>query len=105
MFLFNCFCLIFQIFRINSLADFPSHYGLLVLRLKLEAKYGRVAEALQTSRNLIYFWRKTRLTECIPTETENLTTGDANGKTVENLLQTAGGRQLARTFFYFLFLH
>lgn len=25
---------------INSLVDFPTHYGLLVLRLKLEAKYG-----------------------------------------------------------------
>ncbi|KAI1721349.1 tetratricopeptide repeat protein 7B [Ditylenchus destructor] len=43
---------------IKSLVDFPSHYGLLVLRLKLEAKYGLVEEALQTAKNLLNFWRK-----------------------------------------------
>uniref|UniRef100_A0A914NHH3 Uncharacterized protein n=1 Tax=Meloidogyne incognita TaxID=6306 RepID=A0A914NHH3_MELIC len=43
---------------INALNDFPSHYGLLVLRLKLEARYGRVEEALQTSHNLICFGEK-----------------------------------------------
>lgn len=26
---------------INALSDFPTHYGLLVLRLKLESKYGK----------------------------------------------------------------
>uniref|UniRef100_A0A915EF96 Uncharacterized protein n=1 Tax=Ditylenchus dipsaci TaxID=166011 RepID=A0A915EF96_9BILA len=46
---------------INSLLDFPSHYGLLVLRLKLEAKYGRIEEALQTSKSLLSFWRKVSL--------------------------------------------
>ncbi|KAL3068400.1 hypothetical protein niasHT_030691 [Heterodera trifolii] len=62
---------------INALSDFPTHYGLLVLRLKLEAKYGRVEEALQTSRNLVYFWRKTRLpAECFSPEDEN---GAENG--------------------------
>lgn len=27
---------------INALIDFPSHYGLLVLKLKLESKYGKL---------------------------------------------------------------
>lgn len=55
----------------NALIDFPTNYGLLVLRLKLEAKYGRVEEALQTSRNLIYFWRKIRFSDIVNLDEEN----------------------------------
>ncbi|TKR77577.1 hypothetical protein L596_018520 [Steinernema carpocapsae] len=43
---------------IKALNDFPTHYGLLVLRLKLETKYGRVDEALNTSKHLLNFWRR-----------------------------------------------
>ncbi|KAK0416705.1 hypothetical protein QR680_012640 [Steinernema hermaphroditum] len=43
---------------IKALDDFPTHYGLLVLRLKLETKYGRVEEALNTSKHLLNFWRR-----------------------------------------------
>jgi hypothetical protein len=38
--------------------DFPQHYGLLVMRLRLEAKFGRIDRALKTSRALLSFWRR-----------------------------------------------
>lgn len=80
---------------INALSNFPSHYGLLVLRLKLEAKYGRVEEALQTSRNLICFWRKNRFAECIPTDEDTLLNGDTGGgRLIENLFNSGGRQQL-----------
>ena len=44
----------------NALLEFPSNYGLFVLRLKLEALRGYNEEVLNMSRDLIYFWRKTR---------------------------------------------
>nr|CAD2167371.1 unnamed protein product [Meloidogyne enterolobii] len=69
---------------INALNDFPSHYGLLVLRLKLEARYGRVEEALQTSHNLICFWRKNRsATDSLPCDDEQNSrlNGDINRMT------------------------
>ena len=43
---------------LEQAANFPGHYGLLVLRLKLEAKFGRVDRALKTSRHLLTFWRR-----------------------------------------------
>uniref|UniRef100_A0A914CD93 Tetratricopeptide repeat protein 7 N-terminal domain-containing protein n=1 Tax=Acrobeloides nanus TaxID=290746 RepID=A0A914CD93_9BILA len=43
---------------IGVLKDFPDYYGLLVLRLKLETKFGRVEEALNISKHLLNFWRK-----------------------------------------------
>uniref|UniRef100_A0A183C2F8 TPR_REGION domain-containing protein n=1 Tax=Globodera pallida TaxID=36090 RepID=A0A183C2F8_GLOPA len=80
---------------INALSDFPTHYGLLVLRLKLESKYGRVEEALQTSRNLIYFWRKARPPECFSPEDDN---GGENGgaevaSRIGDSTLTLGGKQ------------
>lgn len=47
---------------LNALIDYPNHYGLLVLRLKLEAKYGRLDEVLHTSKNLFSFWRRLPIT-------------------------------------------
>uniref|UniRef100_A0A1I8BNV0 TPR_REGION domain-containing protein n=1 Tax=Meloidogyne hapla TaxID=6305 RepID=A0A1I8BNV0_MELHA len=45
--------------------------GALELVLKLEARYGRVEEALQTSHNLICFWRKSRTaTDCLNCDDE-----------------------------------
>uniref|UniRef100_A0A914HBX5 Uncharacterized protein n=1 Tax=Globodera rostochiensis TaxID=31243 RepID=A0A914HBX5_GLORO len=80
---------------INALSDFPTHYGLLVLRLKLESKYGRVEEALQTSRNLIYFWRKARPPECFSPDDDN--SGENGGVEVASRIGdstlTLGGKQ------------
>uniref|UniRef100_A0AC35GQM8 Tetratricopeptide repeat protein 7 N-terminal domain-containing protein n=1 Tax=Panagrolaimus sp. PS1159 TaxID=55785 RepID=A0AC35GQM8_9BILA len=57
---------------LNALIDYPNHYGLLVLRLKLEAKYGRLDEVLHTSKNLFSFWRKLPITyNHIITEEDN----------------------------------
>ena len=57
---------------LNALLDFPNHYGLLVLRLKLEAKYGRLDGVLATSKNLLSFWRRLPITyNHIITEEEN----------------------------------
>ncbi|CAI4227766.1 unnamed protein product [Auanema sp. JU1783] len=42
----------------NALKDFPSHYGLLVLRLHIEIKFGRVDESLETCTALLEFWKK-----------------------------------------------
>ncbi|KAI6211820.1 Tetratricopeptide repeat protein 7B [Aphelenchoides besseyi] len=44
-------------------ANFPGHYGLLVLRLRLEARFGRVDRALRTSRHLLSFWRRSTSSE------------------------------------------
>ena len=44
----------------EALTEFPSHYGLMVIKLKLEASAGLTANALNTSRELMYFWRKTK---------------------------------------------
>uniref|UniRef100_A0AC35TRV3 TTC7_N domain-containing protein n=1 Tax=Rhabditophanes sp. KR3021 TaxID=114890 RepID=A0AC35TRV3_9BILA len=41
----------------EALEEFPSNYGLLVLRLKLEMKCERVQEAMGTSKNLLQFWK------------------------------------------------
>ncbi|VDK23174.1 unnamed protein product [Anisakis simplex] len=44
---------------IEALNDFPSNFALLVLKLKLDVKFGRTEEALSTSNSLLQFWRKT----------------------------------------------
>uniref|UniRef100_A0A914QVW7 Uncharacterized protein n=1 Tax=Panagrolaimus davidi TaxID=227884 RepID=A0A914QVW7_9BILA len=57
---------------LNALMDYPNHYGLLVLRLILEAKYGRLDKVLHTSKNLFSFWRKLPITyNHIITEEDN----------------------------------
>ncbi|VDK83490.1 unnamed protein product [Cylicostephanus goldi] len=38
--------------------DFPTHYGLLVLRLHIETRFGRIDESLDTCTHLLDFWRK-----------------------------------------------
>ncbi|CAD5205691.1 unnamed protein product [Bursaphelenchus okinawaensis] len=43
---------------LKAMANFPSHYGLMVLRLKLESKFGRVDRAFKTTRNLLRFWQR-----------------------------------------------
>uniref|UniRef100_A0A915MHU8 Uncharacterized protein n=1 Tax=Meloidogyne javanica TaxID=6303 RepID=A0A915MHU8_MELJA len=58
--------------------------GALELVLKLEARYGRVEEALQTSHNLICFWRKNRsATDSLPCDDEQNSrlNGDINKMT------------------------
>ncbi|CAJ0600263.1 unnamed protein product [Cylicocyclus nassatus] len=42
----------------NAMKDFPTHYGLLVLRLHIETKFGRIDESLDTCTHLLDFWRK-----------------------------------------------
>uniref|UniRef100_A0A0N4ZY36 TTC7_N domain-containing protein n=1 Tax=Parastrongyloides trichosuri TaxID=131310 RepID=A0A0N4ZY36_PARTI len=42
---------------LEALEDYPSHYGLMVLRLKIEMKCGKVSEAIETSKNLLKFWK------------------------------------------------
>jgi hypothetical protein len=65
----------------------------------LEAKYGRVEEALQTSRNLICFWRKNRFAECIPTDEDTLLNGDTGGgRLIENLFNSGGRQQVSKAF-------
>uniref|UniRef100_A0A7E4VXZ7 TTC7_N domain-containing protein n=1 Tax=Panagrellus redivivus TaxID=6233 RepID=A0A7E4VXZ7_PANRE len=46
----------------TALDDLPNHYGLLVLKLKLDAKYGRMDEVLITSKHLLSFWRRLPIT-------------------------------------------
>lgn len=43
---------------LKAAANFPAHYGLMVLKLRLEAKFGRVDRALKTSRGLLRFWQR-----------------------------------------------
>ncbi|CAJ0941898.1 unnamed protein product, partial [Mesorhabditis belari] len=43
---------------LTALKDFPENYGLLVLRLHLEKRFGRVEEALDTAAHLLQFWKK-----------------------------------------------
>ncbi|VDM44239.1 unnamed protein product [Toxocara canis] len=43
----------------EALNDFPSNFPLLVLKLKLDVKFGRAEEALSTSRHLLQFWKRT----------------------------------------------
>lgn len=43
---------------INSLAEFEHNYGLMVLRLHIETKFGRIEESLDTCSHLLDFWKK-----------------------------------------------
>ncbi|CAD6196366.1 unnamed protein product [Caenorhabditis auriculariae] len=43
---------------VNALKDFPNNYGLLVLRLHIETKFGRVEESLDTCSHLLDFWKR-----------------------------------------------
>ncbi|KAI6175200.1 Tetratricopeptide repeat protein 7B [Aphelenchoides fujianensis] len=47
----------------ENAANFPGHYGLLVLRLRLESRFGRLDRALRTSRHLLSFWRRSATAE------------------------------------------
>ncbi|PIC40823.1 hypothetical protein B9Z55_008439 [Caenorhabditis nigoni] len=43
---------------INALAEFEHNYGLMVLRLHIETKFGRIEESLDTCTHLLDFWKK-----------------------------------------------
>lgn len=43
----------------EAMNDFPTYYGLLVLRLKLEMILGKPEEALMTAKDLLLFWKQT----------------------------------------------
>lgn len=74
----------------NALDDFPNHYGLLVLRLKLEVKYNRIEEVLNTSKYLLTFWRRLPITyNHIITEEEDVKQGLTTEKTETNLTTKA----------------
>uniref|UniRef100_A0A0N5AL77 TTC7_N domain-containing protein n=1 Tax=Syphacia muris TaxID=451379 RepID=A0A0N5AL77_9BILA len=45
----------------EALLNFPTNFGLLVLRLKLEIKLGLVKDAVETSKELLYFWRSSEI--------------------------------------------
>ncbi|KAK5977583.1 putative Tetratricopeptide repeat protein tpr, partial [Trichostrongylus colubriformis] len=63
---------------VNALKDFPTHYGLLVLRLHIETKFGRVDESLGTCSHLLDFWRKRDC--CIDDERVQLTINATEGQ-------------------------
>ncbi|EGT44377.1 hypothetical protein CAEBREN_30738 [Caenorhabditis brenneri] len=43
---------------INALTEFEHNYGLMVLRLHIETKFGRIEESLDTCTHLLDFWKK-----------------------------------------------
>uniref|UniRef100_A0A1I7UWZ9 TTC7_N domain-containing protein n=1 Tax=Caenorhabditis tropicalis TaxID=1561998 RepID=A0A1I7UWZ9_9PELO len=43
---------------INALSEFEHNYGLMVLRLHIETKFGRIEESLDTCTHLLDFWKK-----------------------------------------------
>ncbi|KAK6010984.1 hypothetical protein OSTOST_23942, partial [Ostertagia ostertagi] len=65
---------------VNALKDFPTHYGLLVLRLHIETKFGRIDESLGTCSYLLDFWRKRDC--CIEDERVQLTLNVADGQSM-----------------------
>lgn len=84
---------------VNALKDFPTHYGLLVLRLHIETKFGtlkqiirpmqkcsdpeisgRIDESLDTCSHLLDFWRKREC--CVEDERVQLTLGAADGQSM-----------------------
>ncbi|KAF1763286.1 hypothetical protein GCK72_011552 [Caenorhabditis remanei] len=44
---------------INALTEFEHNYGLMVLRLHIETKFGRIEESLDTCTHLLDFWKET----------------------------------------------
>jgi hypothetical protein len=56
----------------DALNEFPSYYGLLVLHMKLKARNRCTEEVLSISRELIYFWRRTKLAPHLSTDEETL---------------------------------
>ncbi|KAJ1366849.1 hypothetical protein KIN20_027628 [Parelaphostrongylus tenuis] len=65
---------------VNALKDFPSHYGLMVLQLHIETKFGRVEESLDTCCHLLDFWRKREW--YVDEERHQLTLGPADGQSL-----------------------
>uniref|UniRef100_A0A914XNV1 Tetratricopeptide repeat protein 7 N-terminal domain-containing protein n=1 Tax=Plectus sambesii TaxID=2011161 RepID=A0A914XNV1_9BILA len=49
---------------LDALDEFPNHYGLLVLRLKLEVGFNRTDQALATARDLLLFWKTVGSEQC-----------------------------------------
>lgn len=43
---------------INALTEFEHNYGLMVLRLHIETRFGRIEESLDTCTHLLDFWKK-----------------------------------------------
>ncbi|CAI2349573.1 unnamed protein product [Caenorhabditis sp. 36 PRJEB53466] len=43
---------------INALGEFEHNYGLMVLRLHIETKFGRIEESLDTCTHLLDFWKR-----------------------------------------------
>ncbi|CAB3402142.1 unnamed protein product [Caenorhabditis bovis] len=43
---------------VTSLQEFETNYGLLVLKLQIETKFGRIEESLDTCTHLLDFWKK-----------------------------------------------
>ncbi|RCN45281.1 tetratricopeptide repeat protein [Ancylostoma caninum] len=69
---------------VNALKDYPTHYGLLVLQLHIETKFGRIDESLDTCSHLLDFWRKREC--CIEDERVQLSLSAADG---QNMLRDA----------------
>uniref|UniRef100_A0A7I4YA08 TTC7_N domain-containing protein n=1 Tax=Haemonchus contortus TaxID=6289 RepID=A0A7I4YA08_HAECO len=65
---------------VSALKDFPTHYGLLVLRLHIETKFGRIDESLNTCSDLLDFWRKRDC--CIEDERVQLTLNATDGQSM-----------------------
>ncbi|VDO04743.1 unnamed protein product [Haemonchus placei] len=65
---------------VSALKDFPTHYGLLVLRLHIETKFGRIDESLNTCSDLLDFWRKRDC--CIEDERMQLTLNATDGQSM-----------------------
>ncbi|WKY00816.1 hypothetical protein Q1695_015108 [Nippostrongylus brasiliensis] len=63
---------------VNALKDFPNDYGLLVLRLYIETKFGRIDESLDTCTHLLDFWRKREC--CIEDERVQLSMNATDGQ-------------------------
>ncbi|CEF64605.1 Lethal (2) k14710 [Strongyloides ratti] len=65
---------------LEALEEYPSHYGLMVLRLKIEMKCGKVSEAIETSKNLLKFWKNAHK-PCFNSYGPSNFSGEENGNT------------------------
>ncbi|CAD5208472.1 unnamed protein product [Bursaphelenchus xylophilus] len=79
---------------LKAIANFPNHYGLMVLRLKLESKFGRVDRAFKTSSKLLRFWQ--RIPEFV-TEEEGQNGFTANGNGEAAALGRGGNQETKST--------
>ncbi|PAV60415.1 hypothetical protein WR25_23751 [Diploscapter pachys] len=79
---------------VNALNEFPNNYGLLVLRLHIEIKFGRIDESLETSSRLFDFWRHRDAMLAAEEEKHQKQTKDGSTKTGTQSL----GRELTPAF-------